>query len=224
MVDTGSGIGRLPPAERLKRLRELEDEKRKTLDEEVTRKKKELDEELTKKKRELDELERKTKQELVETKKLEEETLEELEEKGQEQLEERLAAFRKGQEFLPEEPAEPPLTYHATLRGEPPSDLYHSPAFRQAESGIDYLLHAEGASEERRFEHERSLYQNVRWMQEQLAQGRIEEGYAVQRLQEQVHALKEGRKDEFGYLTRIENVLNRIVDYRQEDEQRRKKG
>jgi len=214
MVNTSSGIDRLPPAERLKRLRELEAEKKKTLDEELA------------KKRELEDLEQKTKEELDETKDLEKKTLEEIEEKGQEQLEERIKEFRKKKEFVEED--ESGITYEPIRRegqhapGKAAS-LYETPAFRQATEGIDYLLHAEGASEERQVERERSLYQNVRWMEEQMRQGRVEEGYAFNRIQEQMQHLKE-RGDPHGYVARIENVLNSIVDYRQQDEERQKQA
>lgn len=199
MVDTSSGIDRLPPVAKLRELRRLEEERRK-----------ELEEELARKKRELDELEKRGKQELEETESLEADTLEEIareREREIEDLEQQIGDFRKRRDFVEEGIEE-------VLSGEQ-EPLYgaHHAEFHQAQQNLSYLLNATPSSEETRIESERGLYQAVR----SIASGfnPADEGYAVQQLQEQVQKLKErGGEDAFGYVGRIENVLNSIIDYR----------
>ncbi len=202
MVDLSGGIGKLPPAERLKRLRELEEEKRRGLEEALTRKK-----------RELKELEQQTEQELEEAAGLERQTREELEEQGQEELEERLEAFRKQRGFVPEEGAEP--------AGFGQVNLYETEQFQRTEQHIGDLLKGPLTQEEER-EKLGDIYQNARMMRERVARGEVDESYAANRLYKEMEALKEHANDEFGYIGRITNVLNSIIDYRQQDEERRK--
>ncbi len=221
MVETTTDLGKLAPRERLKHLKDLEEEKRRTLDDEIVRRRKELEDELARKKKALEELEKKTKNELEETEELEQQAvrdaLEEVEHRQEEvkALEARVKEFSDGSEFVPAQP-EP-------QRQAPPITGLYQQGFAHAEEGIDYLLHATPTSEERLVERERSLYQNVRWMAEELKQGHIEEGYMFNRLQDQVNALRQRTGDEHGYLSRIANVLNGIVDYHSEDEERRKR-
>lgn len=201
MVNLKGGIDKLPPAERLKRLRELEAEKRLALEEELAKKK------------EFEELTAQTKKELEETEDLEEETL--LEMRDQEQLEKRLEEFKRSKQFVPEKEA-----------GEAPGfgqqGLYQAQV--AAEQNIDYLLHGSNIALEREREIKHDIYQNVRQMREQLGQGvQVEESYAFNKMQEQVERLKQRGSDDFGYITRIENVLNDIIDYRQQEEKRRKR-
>jgi hypothetical protein len=223
MVDLSSGMERLPPEERLKRLRELEEEKRRELNQDVEKRRKELEEELAKKRKELEELEKQKRRELEETESLEERTIEELtRERAHEirDLETQLREFREGRQFLPEggegpeETARPPPGFSQSG--------YESQALLRAHERLDYLLHAEQPSEQGRIEAERELYRSVRSLAESASHGKLEEGYAFNKLQEEMDHLKQRDEDSHGYLARIENVLNTIVDYRQEDERRRK--
>jgi len=224
MVDLSSGMERLPPEERLKRLRELEEERRRELDQDVAKRRKELEEELARKRKELEELEKQKRRELEEAESLEERTVEELtRERAHEvrELEARLREFREGSQFLPEgaegteETARPPPGFGQT-------GSYESRTLQQANERLDYLLHAERPSEQGRIEAERELYRSVRSLAESASQGKLEEGFAFNKLQEEMEHLKRRGEDSHGYLARIENVLNTIVDYRQEDERRRR--
>lgn len=223
MVDLRGGVDSTPPVERMKRLRALEAEKRKTLEEEIIKKKKELEEEIAKKKKaveeeeikrkkELEETERKTKAELAETEAQEQKTLRDAGEeilRRQEELkalEERLKEFRESKSAIPDE-----AQRHGIAAG-----YQERPVFEETRQGLDYLLNAK-TSEERRLERERNLYRNVRWIAEELKQGKIEESYAFNQFREQVHELQQRGHDPHNYVRRIANVLNSIIDYHQED-------
>ncbi len=212
MVDLkNSDLEKLPPAERVKKLREIE-----------AQKKRELSDELVKKKKELEELEKKTKEELSSAESLEQETLEEISrEEEREALEERVKKFRESKEFVSETGNNRKYEVPQEGRGAGQS-LYQSERFAQAQQGIDYLLNAQGVSDERKIAKERDLYQSVRDLAAEARAGAIDESYAAAKLQEQVQHLRERTgEDAFGYVARIENVLNSIIDYRQEDERRK---
>jgi len=211
MVDLkSSDLDKLPPAERVKKLREIE-----------AQKKKELSEELVKKKKELDALEKKTKEELSSAEAMEGEALEEISrEEEREALEERVKRFRQSKEFVSEPGTN--RKYEIPQEGQGGGQsLYQSERFAQAQQGIDYLLNAQNVSDERKVAKERDLYQSVRDLAAEARAGAIDESYAAAKLQEQVQHLRERGEDSFGYVARIENVLNSIIDYRQEDERRK---
>ncbi len=215
MADLSGGIDKLPPRERLKRVREMEAEKRKLLEEEVLKKKKELEQ-----------LEKETKEDIQEAEALEEETLKEItRESAEEELEERLKHFRKSQNFVPEggvEAAEPAGFGQVAE----PGVMYQSEALQRAQENIDYLLHGTPSSE-RRQEVERELYSNIRDAADTF---QPEESYAFNKIQDEMHELKmrgsAQRQDqiEHAYMQRIDNVLNSIIDYKQQDEEKRKRG
>jgi hypothetical protein len=221
-MSSAGGIESLPPEERVKRLRELETEKRRELDHDVD-KRKALEEELATKRKKLEELEKTTKKELTDAETLEERTLNEIATRAREvqELETKIKKFRAGEEFIPateEQPAAPPPGFGQT------GPQYQSQAAQQARQSIDYLLNASQPSTEGRITAERELYRSVRRMAEQHNQGHPDESYTFNKLQEEMQHLKQRDADSNGYIARIENVLNSIVDYRQEDERRRKRG
>ncbi len=233
MADLDSGVDKLPPRERLKRAREIEEEKRRL-----------LEEELAKRETELEELKEKTERELDEARELEDESLEEItRESAEAELEERVKGFRGGKEFVPEggvagaegldgEPAG--VTYDSSARigtggmGQVSNEqaaLYRSEAFERAQENLDYLLNAENPRKSAIEERSRALYQNVR----ELASGfDPSESYAFNKLADDMYQLKQREEDQrqntvaHGYMQRITNVLNEVVDYKQEEERRRK--
>jgi hypothetical protein len=69
---------------------------------------------------------------------------------------------------------------------------------------------------------EKELYANVRELANAFTGRTMEESYAFNKLQQQVEMLKTRRPDEDGYVNHIASFLNSIVDYRQEDEERRR--
>lgn len=186
MVDYTEDIEKLPPKERLKRLRAEEEKRRK-----------ELEEELARKRQELEELEKKREQEDEEADEREEETLEEIADEEREEiaaLEEQIAQFRQRKE--PEDEEDETYTeFHALVQ--------------QAQQGVDYLLHAP-ASDERRLEVERDLYQTMNTMRDQAQERHVDEAYAFNKLQDDMQKLKRG--DDF-YVQRMQKALNEIMQY-----------
>lgn len=210
MADMSGGFEKLPPKERLKRLKMLEEEKRIALEEEIEKKRKELED-----------LSEEAEKGLEGVEELEEEARKELEE---EDLDSRVKAFSKEKSFLPEgslEVSEEGGFYQSGPAGFGQQQVYR--AQDEALGGIDYLLHGRNIAVEQQATTQRNIYQSVRQMQEQLSNGNTsDEGYAFNKMQEQMQELKEKGDDQFGYIARIENVLNDIIDYKQQDEKRRK--
>jgi|GEM_PF-2450322 len=232
MADFDSGVDKLPPRERLKRARELEDEKRHL-----------LEKELAKREEELEELKEKTERELEEARELEDESLDEItRESAEAELEERVKGFRSGTEFVPEggaaletnaSEAATNVTYDSRTgsvegMGQVSSEqaaLYRSEAFEKAQENLDYLLNAENPRKTAVEQRSRALYQNVR----ELASGfDPSESYAFNKLADDMYHLKQREESQgqnviaHGYMQRITNVLNEVVDYKQEEERRRK--
>jgi hypothetical protein len=208
MVDLETGIDKLPPRERLKALREREAEKRRLLEDEIRRRKAELDD-----------LEEQTKEELEETEELADETQEEItRESAEAELEQRVAGFKQGTDFVPQGAAQPP-GFGETAPEQ--AIQYQSEALQKAQENIDYLLHGT-PSQEKREEVERDLYQNMR----QAADGfSPEESYAFNKVQEEMQELRSRGGADSNYIARTSKLMNAmtdIIDYRQEDEQRRR--
>ncbi len=208
MVDLEESVKKLPPEERLKRARELEAEKRRLLEEELKRREAELEE-----------LKEETKRALEAAKELEEESLEEL---SNAELEERIAAFKKEKGFLlaeeSKEASDGPAGFGQV------NQLYQSDAFKQAEEHLDYLLHAENPSQSAIEERSRALYQNVRELSQQFNPN---ESYAFNKMQEQLYELKRRDEVQNPYVARTNRLLNEmtdIIDYRREDEERRRRA
>ncbi len=211
-----SDLSRLPPTERIKRLRELEASQR------------ELEEELRERKEELERLEEEAEEERTRREVLERETEEEIErESADAELEERLDGFRKGRSFLPAAPEE-----GGEQGGAPPGmgqvePLYRQELFDRVEENLDYLLNAASPRREEVARRTSELYRDAR----EVAEGfqPVEEGYAANQVQERLYELKarggapEG--DARGYVARTGRLLNEltdILDYRKEEERRRK--
>jgi len=216
MVELNAGIEQLPPAERIRRLRAIESEKQQSLEGELVKKKKELEDELAKKKKELEKIEKQTKEELEDAKAAEKRALRDAGEevlqrqKELKELEARINEFRESGQFITQQPATPAIVYHNQPRAMPEKP----PEVGKAQQGIDYLLNA-NTTNERRLDQERELYQTVRQMADH-PQRSIDEGYAVQQLQDQIQQLRQRGEDSHGYIRRIASVLNEIVDYKQE--------
>jgi hypothetical protein len=229
MADMSSGIDRLPPEERLKRLRALEAQKRRELGEDLQKRKKDVEDELAKKKKELEALEQETKQELASAEELEEETLEEITREKRKQdvkdLERSVKEFSGGKEFVPRESLENEVGGAAYSPRAAPgfgqAGIYTSEAFVRAEENISYLLNAETSATRRR-EVASDLYRSVRQLADNFSQGKaMDESYAFNKLQQEVQELKTRTGPSDGYVNHIASFLNSIVDYRQEDERRR---
>jgi hypothetical protein len=205
MADMQGGFEKLPPKERLKRLKALEEEKRQI-----------LEEELEKKRKEIEALASEAEKGLENAEEMEEEARREIEE---EDLDARVKEFSQSKSFIPEGKEEQETLYQSAPGGFGQQQSMQEEAI----GGIDYLLHGQNIAVEQKAATERNIYQNVRQMREQLNAGDSgEESYAFNQLQEQVLELKEKGNDDFGYIARIENVLNDIIDYKQQDEKRRK--
>lgn len=181
-------LQKLPPEERLKRLRKVEAEKEQ-LEEELKQTKAAV-EELEKKRAKLKKLEEKA-EELAAVEELEEKTIEELEE-----LEDRVREFRTGKEFVPKKEQEA-------------EGGYTSEPLRKAQENLAYLLYATPSTPERREEVERNLYQNLREVANEF---RPEEGYVVNKLQKELHRLKEEGAVASTYVARTDKLLNELTD------------
>ncbi|MBR9692560.1 hypothetical protein GOV07_01370 [Candidatus Woesearchaeota archaeon] len=193
MVDLESGIDKLPPRERLKALRERESER------------KLLELEMIKKRRELAELEEETEKEREEEGELEKETEEEItRESAEAELEERIAGFKQEKDFVPEGGAAPGFGETAPEQ----AIQYQSEALQQAHKNIDYLLHGT-PSTEKRMEVERDLYQSMRSAADNF---NPEESYSFNKLQEEMHELKNRDGVQNNYLARTNTLLNEMTD------------
>ena len=233
MADLSSGLDKLPPAERLKRLRQIEADQRKR-ESELKQRKKDLDEELAKKKKELEVLEKETAQDIETAEQLEDDTLVELtretNKEGIAELEKRVREFRKGKEFASEGSLESEVAgapqaqgrmYQATQSPPGFGEGYRA-AFDQAEQNIAYLMNAANPRKDAMMQAERELYRSVRQLVDNWSQGPVlQESYAFNKIQEQLHQLHERGPDD-SYVTHIANVLNSVTDYRADDARRKR--
>lgn len=225
MADLSSGLDKLPPAERLKRLRAIEAEKRKELAEDLGEKKKQIEAELAKRKKELDELEHEAKRDIAETEELETKTLEEMtrerSEHDAEELEKQVRKFTGGSEFVPEgESLEEQARRARPGAGGFGQQVYHSEAFSHAEANIAYLMNSANPMSEARREATRELYRSVRALADEEAPA-VERSYVFNKLQQQIEELKTRAPEQDGYVNHIASFLNSVVDYRRDDERRR---
>jgi len=195
MVDLEGGIERVPAEQRLKRLKELERQKQEELEKELEKKRKEFKELLEKRKD--------TKEELEE---LEQETLDEIavqQEREINELEARVQQFRESKSVV-EESIDNVVAQGAGYGLARELDRIHE--------GVDYLMNAD-ASSEKRAEVGHDLYKMAQSVKDQLG-GSIDEGYVVNKLQEEMTKLKEGsQEDPHSYVARIENVLTDVIKY-----------